>query len=144
VPKNNAVKDGRRFRISPVWGNSGNAPTLHLSTKLGCSNLVKLLAPVDFNEVIAHNEISQFVVGPKATAAASSCYFDREIITQINSGEFCFYIAVEADYNDTVTKTEQHRTQFFVQVKRINPANISDMVGASSGPHNCADDDCPK
>jgi hypothetical protein len=128
-------------RWTPVWGNSGNTPTLHLQLTTYC--YVSFGDEVDPFESPSRNTIRS-VIGPRTADIAGSCLLSREAIGRINDHIVQYYIAGEAKYFDIIAKDIPRITQFSTQLVYINPSNIQDTVGNTFGPHNCADDDCPK
>jgi hypothetical protein len=135
---------GKTIGISPVWGNSGNTPTLGLAITTGCLQLgIQAGEPFDhINE--SERSTIKFVLAPKAMDNVLTCTLPIGFIGELNAGRVVLYIIGEARYFDDITKTEKRLTQFSRQIASINPNNVADFSIRLVGAHNCADDDCPK
>jgi len=131
--------------ILPLWENSGNTSTAQLSIATACGvfewELDDPFAYIDWSK-----NVNPAIIGPKGRGHAGHCptYIDTNIISSVNVQKWFFYIVGRACYQDILNKGIWHATDFSARITAfIKNGNILKFTGQNSGPHNCADTDCP-
>ena len=131
------------YGITFVVTNSGNTPALGVRFRSVCPQSSADFAKdpfglVDWSKVGVKPPM---ILGPKQTIPLQGCNLYPNEIADLKSGKSKIFVVVEARYEDTFDPDNPRITQTFRQLQ-------FDTDGRHSfgfvGPHNCADEDCPK
>lgn len=131
------------YGITVVVTNSGNTPALGLRFRSVCPQSSADFAKdpfglVDWSKVGVEPPM---ILGPKQTIPLQGCNLSPNQIADLKCGKSKIFVVVEARYEDTFDPDNPRITQ---TVRRLHFDTDGGHSFGFVGPHNCADEDCPK
>lgn len=131
------------YGVTIVVTNSGNTPAYRLRIRSACP-LLPASSPEEPPWPVDRDKTAgklRMILGPKQTVSLQGCNLNPDQIAASKNGTRKIFVVAEATYEDTYDPNVPRVNQ---TVRRL----LFDADGGHSfgfvGPHNCADDDCPK
>jgi hypothetical protein len=148
VPGGNKVV--HTWDVRPRWENSGTTPARRVSNHVSCG-IFQNAPPSTFTYPdvwpAPQEPFVTFLIGPRAAVHGEEVTIPVSWLQQTQAGTARVYIWGWIEYDDALSGTRRHRTEFCMWIDpQDDPtvASITTLTGRYWGPHNGADDDCLK
>ena len=131
------------YGVTIVLTNSGNTPARRLRFRSECPHVSTDSTTEPF-ELVKWSRVETkppMILGPKQTIPLQGCNLGLDQIANLKNGKSKIFVVVEARYEDTFDPNVPRITQ---TVQRLQFDKDGGHSFGFVGPHNCADQDCPK
>jgi hypothetical protein len=143
----------RAFHLTPLWKNAGKTRTVRARHHTSWAAMSAPMAnDFAFPDVGTNAKPLPLLIGPGVTAGGHRVEIPHQQVLQALEGRTHLYVWGWCEYNDVFPGTPRHRTEFCVQIERVEVADGAGppgqrRVSAQFTPlqrHNGADEDCVK
>jgi hypothetical protein len=143
----------RPFHLTPLWKNAGKTRTVRARHHASWAAMNAPMAnDFAFPDVGTNAKPLPLLIGPGVTIGGHRIEIPHQQVLQALEGRSHLYVWGWCEYNDVFPGTPRHRTEFCVQIERVEVADGAGppgqrRVSAQFTPHqrhNGADEDCVK